>query len=185
MRAAASLAALVATGLLTAGATPAAGAPGPPLIPSARLQGQFKMAGRVTRAVNVPGEHVGQQVLRIWTFSSLCATGPCPTVELLRTRANGTDTTLLRLESPGYYAGFGVFYAALRCGTRTYPRGEAVPFAVTVRVTASAVVGGVMSATRVTATYTNRDRTNLTPCVAAPAADAATYQGTLVSTPAP
>jgi hypothetical protein len=60
-----------------------------------------------------------------------------------------------------------------------------VPYTITVRVTAAAIAAGVDAATRVSAVYTNRSRTNLTPCVAVPGHDAATYHGHLIVSVAP
>jgi hypothetical protein len=150
----------------------------------ARLQGSFLLAGRVTAAKNISGEHVGQNVARTWTFNSRCRTGECATVSLVRTRTGGRDALVLHRKSPGYYTGSGSFYAPLRCGSHTWPRGETVPFTVTVRVSAAAMVGRVDLATRVSAVYTNRSRGNRTPCVAVLGHDAATYHGRLVA-PAP
>jgi hypothetical protein len=146
----------------------------------ARLHGSFLLAGRVTVAKNVSGEHVGENVLRTWTFTSSCRTGECATVSMVRPRAGGTDSLVLHLRAPGYYVGQGSFSAPLRCGNQTYRNGEAVPFTITVRVTAAVVVGGVDAATRVGASYANRSRTNRTPCVAVLGHDAATYHGHLV-----
>jgi hypothetical protein len=167
------LAALVPS--LAFAATPQAGSPS-----LARLQGPFLLAGRVTVANNVSGERVGQNVLRTWTFTSSCRTGECATVSMVRPRAGGTDSLVLHLRAPGYYVGQGSFSAPLRCGNQTYRNGEAVPFTITVRVTAAVVVGGVDAATRVGASYANRSRTNRTPCVAVLGHDAATYHGHLV-----
>jgi hypothetical protein len=152
---------------------------------AARLQGAFLLSGRVTVAKNVSGEHAGQAVLRTWTFTPGCATGACPTGALLRVRAGGTDRVLLRRGAPGHYFGAGSFYAPLRCGGRAYRKGEAVPFTITVQVTGATVSAGEVVATRVHAVYTNRSRTNLTPCVVAPGHDAAVYNGSPVGPPPP
>jgi hypothetical protein len=153
-------------------AAPAAAAP-------ARLAGAFTMSGRVTVAKNVPGERVGQRVTRIWTFAPLCPTEPCTSVRLVRTRARGTDSLILHRRPGGRYTGRGRFYLPLGCAGRTYRPGERVPFTIVVRVTASAVLSGVLTATRVSATYVNRFRRNLTPCVAVLGHDAARYTGAL------
>lgn len=173
---------------LAASPTPSPGpapgpSPGPALKPSpatARLQGTFLLAGRVTVADDVRGEHRGEAVLRRWTFSSPCAAGPCATVQLVRRRARGTDTVRLRRLSAGYYRGSGRFYAPLRCAKRTYSKGESVPFTIAVRVTAATVANATVLATGVRASYTNRTRTNLTPCFAVLGHDAATYRGHLM-----
>ena len=80
------------------------------------------------------------------------------------------------LPGSGLKPGAGLF-APLRCAGRTYRHGERVPFTITVRITAAASVNGVIVATRLRATYVNRTRINLTPCVVAPGHDAATYRG--------
>lgn len=160
---------------------PAASAQTAP-VAAARLQGSFLLAGRITTAVNVAGEHRGQTFGRTWTFTPQCATGPCTSVTLTRPRAGGTDTIVLTEKEPGSYAGSGQFYAPLRCAGRLYPQGESVPFGVSVTITTAIVAAdGSVVAGRVNATYTNRARTNLTPCVEPPSHDAASYHGHLTS----
>jgi hypothetical protein len=171
----------VLAGLLTLAAPLAAAIPAgarPPLASTARLQGQFEMTGRITVAKRISGEHVGQTIARTWTFTPLCASGPCQTVSLTRQRQAGTDTLVLRLVSADRYSGRGRFYVPLRCGRRTIRRGESVPFKIRVRVTGTALEGGVPIATQLTASYVNRKRKNLTRCVAKPGHDAAVYSGT-------
>jgi hypothetical protein len=148
-------------------------------VSAARLQGTFQLEGIVTVAHNVAGEHVGDIANRYWTFTPLCPTGPCARVKLVRTRGTSTDTLVLRRRAPAFYTGSGTFYAPLRCGTRTYLRGEQVPFKITVRITKALLLNGIVVAARVNASYTNRGRMNLTPCVAALGHDAATYHGHL------
>ena len=143
----------------------------------ARLQGQFRMTGRVTSASNVSGVHVGDRVVRKWTFASTCASGPCSTVTLVRNRGRGNDQLTLKRRGAGYYTGNGSFYAPLRCGSRVYHRGALVPFTITVRITAASLSGTTVIATRVKGSYTNRSRKNLTPCVLEPGHDAAKYIG--------
>jgi hypothetical protein len=134
----------------------------------------------VTVADNIRGEHVGQRVTRIWTFTPACASGACSTIKLARARAAGSDRLTLHRRGPGYYVGKGSFYAPLKCGSDTYPKGAAVPFTITVRVTAVTLFAGFVVATAVSATYTNPSRTNLTPCIAVLGHDAATYHGHLM-----
>jgi hypothetical protein len=135
---------------------------------AAPLQGSFQMTGTVTVADNVRGEHVGQVVQRTWTFTPLCAAAPCATVQLVRQRASGTDTLTLHQTGPGAYAGAGEFFAPLRCMGRIYNPGQAVPFKITVLVTTTG---------QLTATYINRSRINLTPCIGVLGHDAARYTG--------
>jgi hypothetical protein len=163
--AASFLAALVIAGPAAA-QTPAA---------DAMLKGSFQMSGHVTVAANVRGERVGQVVTRTWTFTPQCATAPCAAVQLVRGRAGGSDTLTLELTSPGSYAGSGVFYAPMRCSGRIYPRGQEIPFRITVRVTAT----NGTEASAISATYVNRERTNLTPCIGVLGHDSARYVGLL------
>ena len=141
------------------------------------------MAGRVTVAVNVPGERKGQIVQRTWTFTSGCPVGQCPTVGLSRGRATGSDALVLHRRGPGRYAGNTSFYSPLRCAGRLYPRGQEIPFTITVRITQASQLGAVAIATRIDATYQNRKRVNLTPCVAVLGHDAARYHGQLTPLP--
>ncbi len=172
------LAGLLALAAPLAGAIPAGARA--PLASTARLEGQFDLTGRITVAKRISGEHVGQTVARTWTFTPLCATGPCQTVSLTRRRQAGTDTLVLNLVAADAYAGTGRFYVPLRCGRRTIRRGESVRFKIRVKITAAALEGGVPVATHLTASYVNRKRKNLTRCVARPGHDAAVYSGTLV-----
>lgn len=151
---------------------------------SARLVGPYDLAGHITVAKRVLGERAGQNFHRTWTFFPTCRAGSCATVGLVRTRAGGSDRLTLHRQAPGSYFGAGRFIAPLRCGRRTYAKGQAVPFTVTVRVTAAvALTSGAVVATRVSATYTNSARTNLTRCFAVLGHDAATYHGHSVPVP--
>ncbi len=170
-------AAALAPGL---GSTASAVTPPTPTPANARLQGQFRLAGRVTVARDVRGEHVGQKVIRTWTFTPLCATGVCATIRLVRSRAAGSDQLVLTRRIPGYYVGAGSFFAPLRCGGHTWRRGSRVPFTITVRVTAATLAGSAVVAMQIAATYTNRSRSNRTPCVAVLGHDAAVYSGQVV-----
>jgi hypothetical protein len=174
--AAGSIGAIAATGALAA--TPARAASGTSV---ARLDGKFLLAGRVTADRGVDGEHVGETFTRTWTFTPLCATGACATVKLVRQRAGGTDTLVLTRRAAAYYTGSGQFYAPLDCAGKRYSQGYRVPFTITVRITASRLVGLEVIASRIDATYHNPTRINLTPCVAVPAHDSATYHGHLIS----
>jgi hypothetical protein len=166
-----------------AAASPAL-AQAPPL-DTARLDGTFDLAGRVTVAVHVRGEHAGDTVTRIWTFTSLCASGQCGTVRFVRHRAHGTDTLILVRRGPAFYRGTGSFYAPLRCAGRTYRKGQKVPFTIRVWIKQAALVNGQNMAASVRATYTNRRRVNLTRCVAVLGHDAARYHGQLELPPPP
>jgi hypothetical protein len=173
----------LALGLTTlAGALPtAAGARAPFAVP-ARLQGTFAMTGQISRAVNVPGERAGHRVSRTWVFTSLCPTGPCAQVLVVRGRGRGVPRVkaVLTLHSPGYYIGQAVFYAPLRCGSRIYRPGERVHYRLAVRITAATPVAGQAMATTLVASYASGTRDNMTPCVdPVGQRDAASYAGAL------
>lgn len=176
----AALAGAAAAALPAAGAASAAGAVNP-LVSAARLQGNFLLAGRVTVARGVRGERRGQRLTRTWGFASPCPRGQCTTVLLLRQRANGGDGLKLRRTGPGRYRASSTFYVPVRCGRQLVTRGEAVPFTITVRITAAiATDPNTVQATQISATYSSGRRRNLTPCVAVAGRDAATYRGSLV-----
>ncbi len=157
----------------------------PPVLATARLEGSFELAGRVTAAKNVRGERTGQTVQRLWTFTSTCPSDQCPTVALVRQRVQASDALILTRRGAGGYSGNGSFFAPLRCAGRVYPEGESVPFTITVQITGAAVAGAAATATRVTATYVNRRRINHTRCVAVLGHDAVRYHGyAILSAPA-
>jgi hypothetical protein len=173
-----ALVASITGAILALPATTAAGAPAP-TFGTARLQGTFQLAGRVTAAHAVRGERVGQTVARLWSFTSSCPSGQCSQVSLVRSRATASDTLILGRIGPGRYGGTGSFSLPLSCAGRLYPQGELVPFTITVRITLAVPFGGAMVATRVNATYVNQRRINRTPCVGALGHDAASYHGHL------
>jgi hypothetical protein len=166
---------LLAGAIVSTGFTAGAGAQPP--APTPLLTGTFQMSGTVTVAHNVHDERAGQTVQRTWTFTPQCPTAPCPTVQLVRQRATGGDTLTLHQTGPATYLGAGGFSAPLRCSGRVYPGGQLIPFKIAVRVTAS--TGTVASA--ISATYVNRSRTNLTPCIGVLGHDAARYTGQLAA----
>jgi hypothetical protein len=171
---------VAAAAALAASASSAAAAQPTPSTGDARLQGNFELAGRVSVADNVRGEHAGETVDRIWTFDSTCPGGPCAAVGLVRQRAHASDLVSLQLVAPGSYSGNGSFFAPLRCAGRVYPRGQKVPFTITVTITRAAALGPATIATRVSTTYVNRRRINRTPCVAVLGHDSARYHGHLI-----
>jgi hypothetical protein len=172
----ARLAAATLLVVLAAAGLPASASAQPPAS-DAVLRGSFQMSGKVTVARNVRGEHAGQLVTRTWTFTPECSTGPCAEVRLIRGRSGGTDTVTLELTGPDTYAGSGLFYAPLRCSGRLYPRGQEVPFKITVHITATTGT----DASAISATYVNRERTNLTPCIGVLGHDSARYVGQLAT----
>src|SRR5437868_12875322 len=93
----------------------------------ARLQGTFAMSGRVTMAVHVYGEHVGQRVHRTWTFvpEPRCKVGACRRVILNRERSGKhiIDTVTLTRQPSGIYVGHGHFWVALRCSGQVVAHG--------------------------------------------------------------
>ena len=170
-----SLRLAASTLLAVVGLTAAASASTQTPTSDALLRGAFQMSGRVTVAANVKGERVGQVVTRTWTFTPECTTGPCAAVQLVRGRAAGSDTLTLQRTPTGTYTGAGLFYAALRCSGRIYPRGQEIPFQITVRITAT----NGTTASAISASYVNRVRTNLTPCIGVLGHDSAHYVGLL------
>ncbi len=177
-RARVALAAVVAAVL--AASPGAAGAQSPQV--QSRLAGTYQMTGRVTAAQEVRGEHLGEVVQRTWTFTPLCATGPCAQVRLFRGRANATDTLILNQTSPGHYSGASRFFAPLKCAGTVYSMGEEVPYQIKLQVTATTTApDGTVLAQRISATYVNKSRLNLTRCVIVLGHDAARYTGTDVT----
>jgi hypothetical protein len=171
-------AALVSVGAASAGADTPVPNPG-----TAQLQGPFLLAGQITLARGVLGERRGQNVQRTWTFQPGCSTGDCATIGLIRQRAGGTDRLLLIRRAPGLYTVTANYYAPLRCGRLTYPRGQAVVFRITLTITTAAIIGGANVATGISAAYASVSRSNLTRCVGVSGYDAATYQGQPLSIP--
>jgi hypothetical protein len=145
-----------------------------PAAGEASLQGYFLLTGRITSAVNVPGERVGQTLRRSWAFVPLCGVGVCSEVRLIRSGGRGGTLVLVR-RAPMVYVGTGSFAAPVRCASRRFPRGQTVPFSITVRILAAAPATTGIVATAIRATYTNPSRINHTPCVAIPGREAATY----------
>jgi hypothetical protein len=136
------------------------------------------MTGRVTVERYVRGEHVGEVVQRTWTFTPLCATGPCAQVRLFRGRASDTDTLILTETAPGHYSGSGRFFAPLKCAGTVYSMGEEVPYLINLQVTATtAAPDGTVLAQQISATYVNKSRKNLTRCVIVLGHDSARYTG--------
>jgi hypothetical protein len=152
----------------------------------ARVTGTFTMRARVTTAVNVLGEHVGQRLTRRWVIvAGGCNGSVCETLELGRQRGDNRHSKLtLHRTAPGRYRGSGVFYAALSCHGKVYRHGSRVPYKITLTVAATTKVGGVTFARRITARYDNQSRANRTPCPLGPSHDAARYMGHL-TTPLP
>ena len=131
----------------------------------ARLQGEFAMKGKITRADNVKGEHSGQTVKRKWRFKSTCAPGPfCKSVFLRRERAHHrVDKLTLTRTGPGTWAGHGRFYFSLRCAGRVYKHGGEAKFKITVVVTKATTIQTEPFATNITARYSNAHRPMVTP----------------------
>ncbi len=171
------LAALTASALA---ARPSALAARPSAVASARLAGDFDLAGRVTVADNVKGEHPGAVMHRIWQFLPHCPAGVCGRVTLVRGRMHGTDRLTLHHIGPGVYTGTGSFTAPLRCSGRLYRAGELVPFRITVTITTAIASAGAIIAGRINARYVGAARVNRTPCVAFLGHDAARYHGHLI-----
>jgi hypothetical protein len=181
VRRAAAVVSAVAVSAAPAAPALASGIAPPPLAAAARLQGVFGMNGTIRQAVGIPGERPGETVQRLWTFTPLCQTGACAAIQLVRPRVGGADRVLLRRRGPGLYAGVGTFLAPARCHGVSYRKGMLVPFTLSVQITGFNLLGPLVQATQVHATYHSRRRINLTRCVAAPSHDSAAYDGALVT----
>src|SRR3954462_9163919 len=145
---------------------------------SARLQGTWKMSGKVTRADGVRGERKGQKLTRKWTFSSSCASGPCSKVTLRRERSSKqVDKVTLTRFGAGGYKGSGKFYVRLKCNGKTYNRGGIAYYRIGLSVTSFRTVQGKRFATAIKANYNNTRRVNKTPCPGSIGRDAGTYTG--------
>jgi PKD domain len=153
----------------------------------ARVTGTFAMAARVTRAYGIPGEHVGRIVLRTWRFQPLrCSGDVCAALSLERERSGHiVETLTLQRIAVGTYAGSGAFSVSLQCKGRLYQAASRVPYRITVRIVRVITIQGIVFAQSLAATYSNRSRTDSTPCGLGPAYDAARYHGTAVSPPQP
>jgi hypothetical protein len=165
--------ALIASGGVAATAAHASGT---------RLQGSFRMRGTITLAEHVYGEHRGQHVVRIWTFSPHCDTGGCRRITLTRRRARRKINVLvLRRRGPGLYVGRGHFRVALNCAGHIDRGGGLALERIRVRIVHTLLVNGVRYATALRASYSNPSRRNLTACPGGIGRDAARYRGALVN----
>jgi PKD domain len=146
-----------------------------------RLQGTFRMAGTVTTADDVFGEHQGQRVRRTWNLIPQCGGVRCRRVLLERRRSGRhiRDAVMLARQPSGLYLGQGSFSVPLRCAGQVESRGGLATETITVRVTGTQLVGTTRFATAISATYTNPSRVNLTRCPGAIGHDAARYNGHL------
>jgi hypothetical protein len=166
---------------LCCAATPAAAT----AAPNARISGTFSMRAKVTTAANVMGEYRGEILSRQWVIvPGGCTLDVCRSLQLDRQRSDNLDSSItLRRRGPGSYAGSGVFYAPLECLGRLYPHGSRVPYRITLQVTATSEIAGIVFAKRIVATYVNRQRSDTTPCPLAPSHDAGAYTGEVTSGP--
>jgi PKD domain len=153
----------------------------------ARVISAFVMNGRIVTAVRVRGERRGQRITRHWSFTGRsCLGNACARLLLHRERsAHRYSRLMLSRVGVGRYAGRGRFYAGLRCLGRTDPRGEVVPYRITVTVTDAVAIQGVEFAQRLTASYTNLKRIDHTSCPVGPSHDAARYTGVASPLPTP
>jgi hypothetical protein len=168
--------AAAAAGLAALAGASVAGAADPV---DARLDGQFRMTGKITRADHVRGEHEGQTVKRNWEFTSKCDVGPCDSVVLHRHRgAKKVDRLVLDRKDPGEYAGKGRFFFPIRCAGRVHKKGGEARVKIEVTVTAATLADGQLAASEVRAKYTNPRRINHTQCTnGSLGRDGASYTG--------
>jgi hypothetical protein len=143
------------------------------------------MRARVTKAVNVRGEHRGQLLRRTWAVRPQnCNGAVCGSLLLDRQRSAGRhDTLTLSRIGRGVYAGHGAFDVPLRCRGIVYEKGAHAPYRIALHIRAAKVVQGIPFATAVKATYVNRFRRNTTPCRLGRSHDAARYSGNLNALP--
>jgi hypothetical protein len=146
---------------------------------NARVSAAFVMQGRIVTAIRVAGEHRGQRIIRRWTFTGRsCSRNVCRKLLLTRERSAGQyDNLVLSRTGVGRYAGSGRFYVGLECRGAIYPRGEVVPYVVTVNVTQAVDIQGTAFASALSARYTNLHRSDRTICPVGPSHDAAVYSG--------
>ena len=182
-----ALALLVGAAVILAAAGMARAARAPAGVADARIASTFVMHGRVTTAVRVHGEHRGQRVTRLWTFTGVgCAGSVCPRLTLRRQRsAHRVDSLTLSRVGVGSYAGSGRFTSALRCRGRRFAHALVVPYTVRVQVTRVVTIEGIPFAGAVHATYSNRRRIDHTRCPIGPSHDAARYTGAPAPLPSP
>ena len=143
----ASLAAAVALAA-TAPARPESGAAGP------RLEGAWRLTGKIVSGQNLAGQKVGDSVKRSWSFAPRCPTGACD-VTLKRERPDGGFATdQLKLEGT-VYSGSELFVGSYTCNGVEYPQGEKGPIKIVVRVVKAKTIGGVLRATKIQATLSS------------------------------
>ena len=148
----------------------------------ARLDGEFRMKGVITRANKVKGEKEGDKVTRTWIFRSDCESGPCDEVLLRRHRGETRiDRLTLEHKATGEYSGKGKFRFPIRCAGRTYKKGGEARYRIDLTITAAGADG---IATDVKAKYDNTRRINHTQCGddADLGRDGARYTGSLKGT---
>jgi PKD domain len=152
----------------------------------ARVVGTFEMLARVTAAVNVRGEQLGERLARTWKIvPRRCQGSVCQLLRLDRERSQGRHSHLtLHRVGRGRYSGRGVFYVALSCLGTVYRYGSRVPYRITLTVRGATMVQGIRFAQRITAMYVNPRRSDATRCPLGPSHDAARYTGR-ASSPVP
>jgi PKD repeat protein len=145
----------------------------------ARVVGTFSMRAKVTTAVDVLDEYPGEMLTRRWSIRERdCVGNVCRVLKLDRERGEELHSrVLLRRVGPGRYSGHGVFYSALSCRDKVYPRGARVPYEITLTIAGTRKVDGVRFARRIRATYLNASRRDSTPCPLGPSHDSARYTG--------
>ncbi|HET9073969.1 MAG TPA: hypothetical protein VFN48_05265 [Solirubrobacteraceae bacterium] len=152
-----------------------------------KVLGRFSVTGRITHAVGIPGERPGERIRRVWTIVPRdCRESDCARLELTRTRAAGHRARMiLHRVGFGLYRGTSRFDAPVRCLGRVAPHGSVVPYLITLRVTAFALVDGLRLATAFRATYFNPRRIDHTICPLGDVHDAARYVARIITAAPP
>jgi hypothetical protein len=164
-----------------AGASPAPSANAAAATGSARVQGRFAVAGRVTAAKHVSGVHRGERFTRTWTLTSEgCRASSCPRLSLsarLGLGARAIERVKLSRFSPGKYRWRHTASSDTLCRTRHVSGAYHEASALYVTVSRRAEVNGVSYATALTATWSMSSG----GCGATAMHSAATYLATVTS----
>ena len=163
-RVAAAAAAIAAT----VSVAPAAASPDAPL---PRLEGTWKMRGRIVVAQNLADTKVGDRVADTWVFRPVCAAGSC---DVRLTRRSQRRAFRLR-RKPDSYAGSERYDGTFVCNGREYPRASTYITTWVVYVTRSR--NGRATAIKGVGGIVGRSPTGL-PCAQIVSQEAVTFTAT-------